>query len=42
MALSVPKLLAIAAVLGVRKTVVFVSVVVVMAAIAEVIYGAWF
>ncbi len=42
MALSVPNLLAIAAVLGVRKTVVFVSVGVVMAAIAEVIYGAWF
>jgi len=41
-ALSLPNMLVIGSVLGVRKTVVFVSLVVVMGTISGVIYGAWF
>jgi len=41
-ALSLPNMLVIASVLGARKTVVFVSLVVVMATTSGMIYGAWF
>ncbi|MEN6664658.1 MAG: permease [Phycisphaerae bacterium] len=41
-ALSLPSMLVIAGILGVRKTIVFVTLVVVMATIAGLIYGAIF
>ena len=41
-ALSLPNMLVIGSVLGVRKTVTFVSLVVVMATISGMLYGAWF
>ncbi|MCJ7544108.1 MAG: permease [Phycisphaerae bacterium] len=41
-ALSLPSMLVIGAILGVRKTVAFVTLVIVMATIAGLIYGAWF
>jgi len=41
-ALSLPNMLVIASVLGARKTIIFVTLVVVMATISGMIYGAWF
>jgi uncharacterized membrane protein YraQ (UPF0718 family) len=41
-ALSLPNMLVIAGIMGVRKTVVFVSLVVVMATISGMIFGAIF
>jgi uncharacterized membrane protein YraQ (UPF0718 family) len=41
-ALSLPNMLVIGSILGVRKTVAFVTLVIVMATIAGVAYGAWF
>jgi hypothetical protein len=41
-ALSLPNMLVIASVLGARKTAVFASLVVAMATVSGVIYGAWF
>ncbi|HAU37765.1 MAG TPA: hypothetical protein DCX07_08620, partial [Phycisphaerales bacterium] len=41
-ALSLPSMLVIGGVLGTRKTIVFVSLVVVMATISGMFYGAFF
>ena len=41
-ALSLPNMLVIASVMGTRKTVVFVSLVVVMSTAAGIVYGTFF
>lgn len=41
-ALSLPNMLVIRSVMGTKKTIVFVSLVVVMSTIAGMTYGAWF
>jgi uncharacterized membrane protein YraQ (UPF0718 family) len=41
-ALSLPNMLVIRSIMGTKKTVVFVSLVVVMATISGMIYGAFF
>ena len=41
-ALSLPNMLVIRGVIGTQKTIVYVSLVVVMATISGLIYGAWF
>ena len=41
-ALSLPSMLVIASIMGTRKTIVYVSLVVVMATITGLAYGAWF
>ena len=41
-ALSLPSMLVIGSILGARKAIVFISLVVVMATVAGVAYGAWF
>jgi len=41
-ALSLPNMLVIRSIMGTQKTVVFVSLVVVMSTIAGMVYGAWF
>ncbi|MHC4220125.1 MAG: permease, partial [Planctomycetota bacterium] len=41
-ALSLPNMLVIRSIMGTQKTLVFVSLVIVMATVSGVIYGAWF
>ena len=41
-ALSLPNMLVIRSVIGTKKTVVFVSLVIVMATFTGIIYGSWF
>jgi hypothetical protein len=41
-ALSLPSMLVIRSVLGTRKTVVYIGLVVVMSTLAGLAYGAWF